>query len=219
MIVTLENFSKRELKGFIAIEGANGGGKSTLQKNIANYLTDHQKEVVCTLEPGGTTLGKSIRSLLLGVDQEVDPVAEMFLFAADRAHHVNTKIKPALEQGKFVLTDRYYYSSIAFQGFGREMDWHLVDLINQIAISNCIPDLVILLDLSPEEGLKRTQKRDAVCEDRLEQEPLDFHNRLRMGFLELAESKPELFLVIDATKSKEAVFGEVKPYLDALLQK
>lgn len=209
--------------GFIVLDGVNGAGKSTLQNSIIDFLTKNGLAVLKTHEPGATTLGKGIRSLVLGQnDEKLSSLAELFLFAADRAEHVAKTIKPALREGNLVISDRYYYSTTAFQGYGRGLNLDIIDNINKIAIDNLLPDLVILLDLAPEIGLQRTKARGrlnpnktSVSEsDSFENEELEFHRRLRNGFLEIAKISKEPFIIIDATQSAETVFNESLKYIE-----
>lgn len=186
---------------FVTIEGPEGAGKSTLQKNMASVLRASGHEVVETREPGGTPLGKTIRSMLLtpaADGTKIDAKSELLLFLVDRAHHVLEVIKPALHRGAIVLCDRFIHSTIAYQGYGRGMDIATLRSLNEFTIGSCAPDIVLLLDLDPEKGLQRAQDHN-----RFEHEQLDFHRRVRQGFLELAKAEAEKFTVLDAMKSPE----------------
>ena len=189
-------------KGFIVFEGVNGAGKSTLIQSIAARLTEEGISVQTTREPGATPMGKILRQLVMEQGTNaLSPRTELFLFAADRAHHVDTLLRPALANRTLVLCDRYYYSTLAFQGFGRGVDRSLVDSISRIAIDGVRPDLVILLDLDPETGLARiAAQKGTHAKDSFESEAREFHSRVRTGFLTLADTLPEPFLVLDATK-------------------
>ncbi len=209
--------------GFIVLEGVNGAGKSTVQRRIAQFLAAAGQEYLLTREPGGTPFGEQMRAILLGQhDRKINPRSEVFLFSADRAHHVSELIRPALLAKKAVVCDRFYYSTIAFQGYGRGLDRSALEQISYFAIDNCKPDLVILLDLAPSEGLRRTAKRSSqnVERDSFEAEKLEFHTRLRAGFLDMAKRMLENFLCVDAAKNEEAVWAEIEPvltvWLDAL---
>ena len=213
MIISPKEFRNSNPKGFIVFEGVNGCGKSTLMKRLAENLLADDREVICTREPGGTPLGVELRALVQeGKAGKISEKAELFLFAADRAEHVSRVVRPAIESGKIVLSDRYFYSSIAFQGYGRGIDLALISRVCEEAISGLHPDLVVLLDLDPREGLRRIQTQRNLIEDggadTFEQEKIDFHERLRKGFLEIAHSSPTPFLIIDASKSPDAVFSE-----------
>jgi dTMP kinase len=194
---------------FIAFEGINGCGKSTLHRRVSDHLRSQGIELVDTREPGGTPLGKEIRKLLLEWPgaKKCDR-AELLLFAADRAEHVETLIKPALAKGCWVLCDRYIYSTITFQGDGRGIQRELLDEVNAIATQGLVPDLVVLLDLDPKVALARMAQRTDNGRDSFEDEEIDFHTRIRHGFLECAEKLPVPFLVLDATKSPEELARE-----------
>ena len=194
---------------FIAFEGINGCGKTTLHKMLSAKLQDSGKPVCDTREPGGTPLGQELRKLLL--DWRGEPKsnrAELLLFAADRAEHVDKVIRPRLAQGSWVLTDRYIYSTITFQGHGRGIDRALIDEANRLAIQGTLPNLVILLDLSPEEAFKRIASRNSQSRDSFEDEELAFHNRIRQGFLDCARESQVPFLVLDATKTPAELCAE-----------
>ena len=217
-------FRWKSPKGFIVLDGVNGAGKSTLLAALATYLKERGTKLLLTREPGATPLGSHLRSLILEEKAgKPSPLAEVFLFAADRAEHIDKVILPGLSQGKLILSDRYVYSSIAFQGYGRELGPALVAEINRAATRGVVPDLTILLDLDPQEGLRRTraraeQKGGASEHDAFEGEELAFHTRLRNGFLEIAEGSPEPFLILDATKSPEELLSSSIEVIDRLLE-
>ncbi len=192
---------------FITFEGIDGVGKSTQLDLLETWLKEQGKEVVRTLEPGGTELGQEIRHLLLHRKGDVAPRSEALLYAADRAHHVATKIKPALAQGKVVLSDRYFDSSVAYQGAARELDVNQVREISLWAVDNLLPNLTILLDLTAEQAMARRNKT-GVEPDRLEQEKVDFFERAREQYLELA--KEPRFLVIDANLSVSEIQNQIR---------
>jgi len=203
------DFTLTKTPAFIAFEGINGCGKTTLHKLISSQLTTSGKKVCDTREPGGTPLGIEIRKLLLDWNGEKKSSrAELLLFAADRAEHVDKVIRPNLQKGSWVLTDRYIYSTLTFQGHGRGIDRQLLDQANTLAIQGTLPDLVILLDLSPEEAFKRISSRNSNARDSFEDEELAFHARIREGFLECAKESSVPFLVLDATKTPQQLCAE-----------
>jgi dTMP kinase len=197
MLVT--SISKTENRFFV-FEGVNGSGKSSLIDRLSKEIPNSLK----TREPGGTPLGEKLRNILQVEKEPISGLTELFLFQADRAHHVEY-MKAELSKGKTVLCDRYFYSSVAFQGAGRGID--NVEELSLKAIQGLFPACVFLLDLDPLEGLKRRRGLDEV--DRFESEELDFHRRVRQEFLRLAKERAEPFIVIDATESKEKIFQRV----------
>jgi len=192
---------------FITFEGIDGVGKSTQLDLLQSWLESRGREVVRTLEPGGTELGQEIRHLLLHRKGDVAARAEALLYAADRAHHVATKIRPALASGKVVLSDRYFDSSVAYQGAARELDVTEVRNISLWAVDNLIPDLTVLLDLDAHAAILRRNKTGTEP-DRLEREKVDFFERARSQYLELA--KEPRFLVVDATLSIDEIQEQIR---------
>lgn len=189
---------------FITLEGPEGAGKSTQLPQLAKWLEVAGKAVVTTKNPGGTLIGGQIREILLKpANAAMVPLAELLLYAADRAQHVEEVVKPALAQGTVVLCDRYSDSTLAYQGFGRGLDQALIGELNQLATGGLRPDLTLLLDLPVEQGLARVAASRQV--DRLETEAIAFHHRLRDGYLALAQREPARFVVVDATQPAEAV--------------
>ena len=201
---------------FITFEGIDGVGKSTQLDLLERYLVDLGKKVLRTLEPGGTELGQEIRHLLLHRKGDVSARSEALLYAADRAHHVATKIKPALEAGMVVLSDRYFDSSVAYQGAARELNVDEVRNISLWAIDNLLPDLTVLLDLPADEAMKRRGNKGTEP-DRLEREQVEFFERARNEYLKMA--KEARFLVVDASKSPEHIHQQVVGRVSALLAK
>lgn len=194
---------------FIVFEGGNGAGKSTLLQNIAAYLLKAQKKVVTTREPGGTPLGKKLRTLLQeSPDLLISSTSELYLFAADRHEHVEKVIRPSLKAGSWVLSDRYLYSTLAFQGYGRGLSLDLIDPLMKQAVGGVYPDLVVLVDIEAEKGLTRIKSRAEIQEDKFEQESLEFHRKVREGFLEIARKAPEPFLVLSGELSPEELVRE-----------
>ncbi|WP_124054398.1 dTMP kinase [Arcanobacterium ihumii] len=197
---------------FISFEGGDGAGKSTQVGLLAKWLEERGKEVVSTREPGGTELGAQIRNLLLHGDH-VSPRAEALLFAADRAHHVESKIKPALARGAVVITDRYFDSSVAYQGAARSLDSAQVRDLSIWAVEGLLPKLTFLLDVPAQESSSRI---DGEL-DRMELAGSDFHCRVRDEFLALAKAEPQRFVVIDGTQSIETIAEQIKLSVEPLL--
>lgn len=179
---------------FITFEGPEGCGKSTHTKKLKSYLESKGHRVLLTLEPGGTQVGKHIRNLLLDPKSVLDETTEVHLFAADRSEHVVKIIKPALAEGKIVISDRFTDSTLAYQIGGRDLPEDLVRYINMISSKGLIPDLTILLDVSPEVGIKRAKQVSEA--DRFEQEKLKFHENVRKKYLEIAKNEPDRVKVI-----------------------
>lgn len=184
---------------FITFEGPEGSGKSTALRALAEHLQSRGIEVVCTREPGGGTLGPRVRELLLH-GGDLDPRAEIFLFLADRSQHGVEVIRPALAAGKVVLCDRYADSTVVYQGHARGFDVEQLRAWNALATGGLVPDLTLLFDLEPEAGLARIAHKD-----RLDAEPLAFHQRVRAGFLREAASEPERWVILSADQTPEVV--------------
>ena len=201
---------------FISFEGIDGVGKSTQIRLAEDYLRAKGKDVLCTLEPGGTELGQEIRNLLLHRKGDVAPRAEALLYAADRAHHVAAKVRPALESGQVVITDRFLDSSVAYQGAGRKLSAEEVRNISLWAVDGLLPDLTVLVDLDPVIAAER-RKGTGEAPDRLELEKIDFFQAVRDEFLKLAAAEPNRFLIVDATKTPTEIFEHVAKKLDELL--
>jgi dTMP kinase len=201
---------------FISFEGIDGVGKSTQADELEEFVRARGFDVVRSFEPGGTELGQEIRHLLLHRKGDVSPRAEALLYAADRSHHVATKIRPALEAGKVVIADRYLDSSVAYQGAGRELETKEIRDLSLWATNGLLPKLTVLLDLDPETA--RTRRDETGTEpDRLEREKIDFFTAVRSGYLELAANEPERFLVVDATKSREEIQQLIRARVSELL--
>ncbi|HBY20169.1 MAG TPA: dTMP kinase [Clostridiales bacterium] len=203
---------------FITVEGMDGCGKTTQVKNIVQYLKKKGHDVLTIREPGGTKLGEKIRCILLDIENKgMNIIAELMLYAAARAELVSSIILPALNQGKIVICDRFIDSSIAYQGFGRNLGNIVVEDINSFAIQGCIPDLTFFFDVSPEEIL--TRKTRVEHGDRIETETMEFHNKVYEGYLELSKQHKERIKVIDARRPIEDVYSEFKYYMDLVLVK
>jgi dTMP kinase len=196
---------------FVCFEGGDGAGKSTQVRMLAQALERAGREVLITRQPGGTPLGAQIRELVLHGDH-VSPRAEALLFAADKAHHVDQLIRPALAAGRVVITDRYTDSSIAYQGAGRDLGAEEIRALQHWAVGGLFPDLTIVLDIAPNVG--RARRGDV--HDRLESEADEFHAAVRQGFLDLAAREPERYLVIDGHLPAEQIHEQVQLRLDAV---
>ena len=207
---------------FITFEGPEGAGKSSQIQLLGAALSASGHEVVVTREPGGTPLAEAIRNVVKGHrgDEAVHPVTELLLMEAARSQHVSQVIKPALDAGRIVLCDRFYDSTTAYQGGGRELDMETVRRMNSFAALGVEPDLTILLDLPPERGFERTGRRvETQGEyDRFELEKLDFHRRVRAVFLELARSEPHRVKVVDADREQSLIQMDIKEAVDELVR-
>ncbi len=190
---------------FITFEGADGCGKTTQMKLLAEYLEQNGIDVVLTREPGGKGLGEKVREILLNYEGPVSDRCESFLFLADRAQNIDIIVNPAVKEGKIVLCDRHIDSTVAYQGYGRGLDIERINMLNDIATNGQKPDLTFVFDIDVETSMKRvgTQK------DRMESAGIEFHNRVRNGYLELAKLEPQRIKVIDATKSIDEIHKEV----------
>ena len=200
---------------FISFEGIDGVGKSTQADLLEAHLVGLSREVVRTLEPGGSELGRDIRKLLLH-SGHVDARAEALLYAADRAHHVATVIRPALAEGKVVITDRYLDSSVAYQGAGRILGATEVRDLSMWAIQGLLPALTVLLDLDAASAVARRAKT-GDAPDRLEREKVEFFEAVRACYLELAAAEPDRFLVVDARLSVDEIQAHIRARVDELL--
>ncbi len=200
---------------FITFEGADGCGKTTQLELLADYLKEKNKEVIVTREPGAKGLGEKIREILLNYDGEVSDRCESFLFLADRAQHIDMIVNPAVEAGKIVLCDRHIDSSVAYQGYGRGLDIEQIDRLNMLATNGRRPDLTLVFDIDVETSMKRVGKE----KDRMESAGVEFFNRVREGYLELAKQEPERICVLDATKSIEEIHSEVVKIIEEYCNK
>ncbi|MFL6288922.1 MAG: dTMP kinase [Actinomycetes bacterium] len=199
---------------FIAFEGGEGAGKSTQVTRLAESLKSKRHEVATTFEPGDTPVGRQLRTILLGHDTgALDPHTEALLYAADRAEHVATVIRPALDRGAVCITDRYIDSSLAYQGAGRTLDPSDIEHVSTWATGGLWPHLTVVLDIDPAIGLTRF----SAPADRLEAEPLAFHQRVRDEFLRLSARAPERYLVVDASEAVEKIAAQVLAAVEARL--
>lgn len=191
---------------FITFEGADGCGKTTQLNLLREYLEKQGVQVVVTREPGGKGLGERIRDILLNYEGEVSSQAEAFLFLADRAQNIDVIVKPAVEEGKIVLCDRHIDSTIAYQGYGRGVDIERLRMLNSLATNNFIPDLTYVFDIDVETSSKRVGKN----KDRMESAGVEFFEKVRNGYLELAKEEPDRVKVINSADTIENIFEQVK---------
>ncbi|HYK21287.1 MAG TPA: dTMP kinase [Pyrinomonadaceae bacterium] len=205
---------------FITFEGIDGSGKSTQLRLLGNFLRANGCDALLTREPGGTTLGLRLRAALLDALEEVDPLTELLVFAADRAQHVRRMLRPALAEGRIVISDRYADATVAYQGAGRGFAPELIAQIVQLATEGLKPDLTLLFDVSIEESTARTTRRSnnrSSTRDRLDIEHADFHRRVRNAYLQIALAEPERVKLIDTSGSVDQTHERVKeilvPYL------
>lgn len=209
---------------FITFEGIEGCGKSTQIKRLTAWLKEQGREVVNTLEPGGSRIGQELRKILLTMEStDLTSQAELFLYLADRAQHMGSLIRPALAEGKVVLSDRFADSTVAYQGYGRGLDPKLLHTLNEVAVDGHWPDLTLVLDLDPEIGLKRALKRNMeeglTCEEgRFEAEAMSFHKKVREGYLTIAALYQERVKVIDASQDQDGVFTQILAQVNAKIE-
>lgn len=197
---------------FITFEGADGCGKTTQLMMLAKYLKERGAEVLVTREPGAKGLGEKLREILLNYDGEVSSQAEAFLFLADRAQHMDVIIKPAVAAGKIVLCDRHTDSTVAYQGYGRGIDISRLNMLNDIATGGRKPDLTLVFDVDVETSMARVGSE----KDRMESAGMEFFNRVRNGYLQIAKQEPERVKVLDATESIEALHLQVIKFINQL---
>ena len=220
MAKTMDKMNKRGI--FITFEGMDGSGKSTQINALKGFFEERQEECVVTREPGGTKVGDKLRDIVLDpANTDIDPVTEVLIYAASRAQLVRQVIKPALERGINVICDRYLDSSIAYQAYGRGLG-PAVPMINKEATGGLMPDVTFFLDVKPEEGVRRiteVRNKSGGSLDRIELESSDFKSLVYEGFLSIAESDPERFLIIDGNRSAEEITEEIKAVTENLLNK
>lgn len=198
---------------FITLEGADGCGKTTQLNLLKEYLTSRGYEIVVTREPGGKGLGEKLREILLNYDGEVSDRCEAFLYLADRAQNIDTIIKPAINSGKIVLCDRHTDSSVAYQGYGREQNIDNINMLNELAVNGVHPDLTIVFDIDTETSMERV----GAEKDRLESAGIEFHKRVRNGYLEIAKKNPQRIKVVDASQTIEDVQRDVIKIVEEVL--
>ena len=205
--------SVKNLGRFITIEGGEGAGKSTQIQVVKDYLLSRGNDVVATREPGGTSEGKEIRNLLVSGDKDKwSPLSETLLILADRAAHLERVIRPALAEGKYVVCDRFFDSTKAYQGVAGGLGLDVIHNLQQPVLGTTLPDVTFLLDIDPEKGLRRAQVRGG--ELRFESKTLAYHRTLRNAFLDFAAQEPDRIFVIDADRDVEAVSADILAVLD-----
>lgn len=204
----------------ITLEGIDGSGKSTQMRLLAEKLRQNKFDILTTMEPGGTPLGRRLREVLLETEEVIAPLAELLLFAADRVQHINFLIKPNLAAGKIVISDRYADATFAYQGAGRGFSEELVNNVIEIATAGLKPDLTIFFDLPVEKALKRTKSADddSRKNNRMDAETSDFYGRVREAYLQIAEREPERFVVVDASGSVAEIHSTVSEIVEEFLQ-
>ncbi len=190
---------------FITFEGVDGCGKTTQINLLKNYFEEHGRTVLLTREPGAKGLGVKLREILLNYDGEVSPNCESFLFLADRAQHIDTIIKPAVERGEIVLCDRHTDSTVAYQGYGRGVDLDRINLLNNIATSGMKPDLTLIFDIDTDTSMARVGKE----KDRMESAGIEFFKKVRNGYLEIAKNEPERVKLLNGSNSIEEIHKQV----------
>jgi len=207
---------------FLTLEGIEGSGKTTQINNIYRFLENKGHNCMITREPGGTKIGRKIRSILLDPENKgMEPMAELLLYFSDRVEHIKKLIKPALAEGKTVICDRYFDATLVYQGYARGLDTKLITRLHELVLEGLKPDITLLLDLSPETGLSRAWEQigngsRSGDETRFEKEALSFHEKIRAGYLELARLEPQRFRVIDASQEKNKVQMDIEEVLTLL---
>jgi dTMP kinase len=201
---------------FITLEGGDGSGKTTQAELLREWLSTRGRTVVRTREPGGTEVGVEVREIVLHHRGDIAPRAEALLYAADRAHHVATVVRPALARGEVVIQDRYIDSSVAYQGAGRVLDSEAVRGISEWATEGLLPDLTVLLDLDADAARGRLDEARTRY-DRLEAEASEFHDRVRAAYLTLADAEPDRFLVVDAARPVDEIAALIRARVASLL--
>lgn len=209
---------------FITLEGIEGSGKTTQVAHIVHFMEKNKIDCVVTREPGGTLIGEKIRAILLDPEhQDLDPVSELLLYTADRAQHVRKKILPLLSSKKTVICDRFFDATIAYQGFARGLDMEMIHTLNSIVLDGLRPDMTILFDLPAATGLERAWKQLNVgtrtfTESRFEKETIEFHEKVRAGYLTLADEEPDRFTIIDASVDEIQVKNKIYEILSQQLE-
>jgi dTMP kinase len=210
---------------FITLEGIEGSGKTTQIRRLVEFLENRGVDCVTTRQPGGTRIGENIRSILLDpANSALEPLAELLLYMADRAQHINELIRPALKHGKTVVCDRYFDATLVYQGFARGLSTELIGQLHQLLFDDLKPDVTLLLDLPPQVGLERAWRQlnngqRSGDESRFEAEAVAFHEKVRAGYLELARFEPERIRIIDAAQTPNQVFAAMRKIVSSFLKR
>ncbi len=213
---------------FITFEGIEGCGKTTQVERLVKRLYREEIQLIRTFEPGGTEVGETIRRLLLDSrNKSITPLTELILYIADRAQHIEEVIKPALYEGKWVICDRFFDATVAYQGSGRGQDMELIKVLNERVTRGIRPDVTFLLDCPVEMGLQRAMRRNKALfrddQDRFEREDMDFHSSVRKGYLDLAQTNKKRFNIIDASLDEDEVerhiYKVLQPFVDKVIKK
>lgn len=209
---------------FVTLEGPEGSGKSTHTKKLADYLQKKGFKVLATREPGGTDISEQIRDILLSSEnKKLASKAELFLYLASRAQHLEELVKPALRKNKIVLCDRFFDATLAYQGYGRNLNKDLIKSLNDFTVGELRPDITILLDIEAEKGLRKkvrmNQKESpGASPDLMESQTKEFHERVREGYLELAKNEPERIKIVKCQKTIEATQKKIRDEIDSFLE-
>jgi dTMP kinase len=210
---------------FLTLEGIEGSGKTTQIKGLVGFLENKGVKCVTSREPGGTLIGEKIRAILLDpASKNMEPSTELLLYMADRAQHINSFIQPSLNAGKTVVCDRYFDATIVYQGFARGLDVEFIKKLHRLLFKDLKPDITLLLDLTPQEGLTRAWQqldngRRPDLESRFEAETIAFHEKVRAGYLELARLEPDRIRIIDAAQTKNHVLADIITVVSSFLEK
>ncbi|MEN3014379.1 MAG: dTMP kinase [Endomicrobiia bacterium] len=201
-------------KLFIVFDGPEGAGKTTQAKFLFDYLKSKNYKVVLTREPGGTKVSEAIRKIILSTKYNITPLTELLLYEAARAQHVEDVIIPSLKKGKIVICDRFYYSTIVYQGYARNLDIKVIEKLNKLILGNTKPDIVFLLDVPAKEGLKRVKNTKKKF-DRLENEDLNFHKKIREGYLKIFKNKKNFYIINTKNKTPYQTHQEIVEILNS----
>ncbi len=217
MIFNKDSLPSKKNK-FIVIDGINGAGKTTLIKHLEKFFINENENVITGKEPGGTQVGDELRKIVLESPQKLTPEAQFFIMSASRAEYVDKVILPTIAQKKFFISDRYYYSSLAFQSYAGGLNFEFVKTTSDTAIKKCYPDIVFILDLDLETAFRRLNIRNETYaeKDNFENEKLNFHQKVKNGFLDLPKKLTERFYIVDASKNEEQIKNEVISVLKSI---